>query len=101
MVIHPAHRSLLKFLVDGAIKACVERVAEPAGFGEPAGNAFIDTTNTSIEAASGATGTKVLSVDEAAQRLGISRAEFLAEFEKHAVQVNLRIPAAGRRRENT
>jgi hypothetical protein len=57
VVIHPAHRSLLKFLVDGAIKACVERAAEPAGSVEPADNAFVDTTNTSIDAASGATGT--------------------------------------------
>jgi hypothetical protein len=84
---HPAWASFIDFLVEMAIKKHIEEQAEGIARGEPR------LASPSESPAPLPKGPRALTVDEAAVRFGVTRESILAEFEKQAVPLTVRIPA--------
>ena len=95
-IIHPAWANFLDFLAETAVRQLMEERAEKIRRGEP-----IDDGTSAMPAEkaadSAAEEPEVLTVSEAVDRLGVSREEILAEFEKNRVPFEFTIPAATRR----
>jgi hypothetical protein len=88
-VIHPAWASFIDFLLKLAIKKHMKEQTERIARGEPR------VASPSESPALPPQGPRALTVDEAALRFGVTRESILAEFEKHAVPLTVKIPASG------
>lgn len=95
-IIHPAWADFIDFLAEGAVEHFMEDQAEKLRRGEPLDDG---APKTSVEKAAdaGADAPEALTVDEAVARLGISRDEILAAFEKNRTTFEVTIPAASPR----
>ncbi len=84
-VMHPAMKGFIDFLAEMLLKEILEERAERARRGEPIEKGFLAT-----EATVDDDEPELVTVEEAALRLGVSREQILAEFGPEPFRVELR-----------
>lgn len=83
-IVHPAWASFIDYLVETSIKQLMEERADKICSGEPVEARSQPVAERDVERADDEP--EVLTVDEAVARLGVSREEILAAFDKNMVR---------------
>ncbi len=96
-ILHPAWQGFLDFLVETAIKRSMDEQAEKMRRGEPI-EAPPAKSKRERKVRPSREEPELLTVEEAVARLGVSREQILAEFDKHRVAFEVTIPPGPRAR---